>query len=91
MFNFTNFAGWGDGGYSPDVLKDRIEKYEDTLTKIVGKHTIIVGGDRISGKTPAVEDPMELNRSFTFNGQFSSLAAEITGVTRQFRTSGRRS
>ena len=81
LFNFTNFAGWGDGGYSPDVLKDRIEKYEDTLTKIVGKHTIIVGGDLNFWQTPAVEDPIELNGSLTFNGQFSSLAAEIPGVS----------
>ena len=81
LFGFTNFAGLGDGGYSPDVLKDRIEKYEDTLTKIIGKHTIIVGGDLNFWQTPAVEDPIELNGSITFNGQFSSLAAEIPGVS----------
>jgi hypothetical protein len=81
LFNFTNFAGWGDSGYSPDVLKDRIEKYEDTLTKIVGKQTITVGGDLNFWQTPAVEDPIELNGSITFNGQFSSLAAEIPGVS----------
>jgi hypothetical protein len=80
-FSFSNFAGVGDGGYNPDVLKDRIEKYEDTLTKIVGKHTIIVGGDLNFWQTPQVEDPIQLNGTISFNGQFSSLAAEIPGVS----------
>jgi len=81
LFTFTNFAGWGDAGYRPDVLKDRIEKYEDTATKVVGKHNIIVGGDLNFWQTPAVEDPIQLNGSLTFNGQFSSLAAAIPGVS----------
>jgi hypothetical protein len=81
LVNFTNFAGWGDGGYSPDVLKDRIEKYEDTVTKTAGKHTLTAGADLNFWQTPAVEDPIELNGSITFNGQFSSLAAEIPDVS----------
>jgi hypothetical protein len=80
-FGFTNFAGVGDSGYNPDVLKDRIEKYEDTVTKIVGKHTIIAGGDFNFWQTPAVEDPIQLNGTINFNGQYSSLAAEIPNVS----------
>lgn len=81
FFGFTNFAGWGDGGYFPDILPDRIEKYEDTLTKIAGKHTIVVGGDLNFWQTPGVEDPKQVNGNITFDGQFSSLASEIPGVS----------
>jgi hypothetical protein len=80
-FGFSNFAGVGDGGYFPDILPDRIEKFEDTLTKIVGKHTIVVGGDFNFWQTPGVEDPKQVNGSISFNGQFSSLAGEIPGVS----------
>lgn len=80
-FGFSNFAGVGDSGYNPDILKDRIEKYEDTLTKIVGKHTITLGGDFNFWQTPAVQDPIQLNGSISFDGQFSSLAGEIPGVS----------
>ncbi len=80
-FSFINFAGVGDGGYYPDILADRVQKFEDTLTKIVGKHTIVLGGDFNFWQTPRVEDPMQVNGSISFNGQFSSLAAEIPGVS----------
>src|SRR5579864_7598764 len=81
QFLFSNFAGVGDGGYFPDILNDRIEKFEDTVTKIVGKHTIVMGGDFNFWQTPGVEDPLQVNGQITFNGQFSSLAGEIPGVS----------
>jgi hypothetical protein len=81
QFNFTNFAGWGDGGYNPDILKDRVEKFEDTVTKIVGRHTVVAGGDFNFWQTPQVEDPKQLNGSISFNGQFSSLAGEIPNLS----------
>lgn len=81
LVNFSNFSSWGDKGYLPDVLNDRVEKFEDTLTKIAGKHTIVVGGDLNFWQTPGVEDPIQVNGSMTFNGQFSSLGAEIPGVS----------
>jgi hypothetical protein len=81
QFTFSNFAGVGDGGYFPDILNDRIEKFEDTLTKIVGKHTIVMGGDFNFWQTPGVEDPLQVNGQINFNGQYSSLAAEIPGVS----------
>lgn len=80
-FGFSNFSGLGDSGYFPDVLADRIEKYEDTLTKIHGKQTIIVGGDLNFWQTPTVEDPIQLNGTISYNGEFSSLAAEVPGVS----------
>jgi hypothetical protein len=81
QFLFSNFAGVGDGGYFPDILNDRIEKFEDTVTKIVGRHSIVVGGDLNFWQTPGVEDPLQVNGQITFDGQYSSLAAEIPGVS----------
>jgi hypothetical protein len=80
-FGFSNFSGLGDGGYYPDVLPDRVEKFEDTVTKIVGRHTIVAGADLNFWQTPGVEDPKQVNGSISFNGQFSSLAGEIPGVS----------
>jgi len=80
-FGFSNFSGLGDSGYFPDVLSDRIEKFEDTVTKVAGKQTFVVGGDLSFWQTPQVEDPIQLNGTISFNGQFSSLAAEIPGVS----------
>jgi hypothetical protein len=81
QFNFSNFAGLGDGGYSPDILKDRVEKFEDSVTKIVGRHTIVAGGDFNFWQTPQVEDPKQVNGGINFNGQFSSLAGEIPNAS----------
>jgi hypothetical protein len=77
----VNFAGVGDGGYNPDILPDRVQKFEDTVTKIVGRHTIVAGGDFNFWQTPGVEDPVQVNGYIGFNGQFSSLAGEIPGVS----------
>ena len=71
----------GDGGYYPDILPDRVQKFEDTVTKIVGRHTIVTGADINFWQTPGVEDPKQVNGSISFNGQFSSLAGEIPGVS----------
>jgi hypothetical protein len=81
FFGFVNFAGVGDGGYLPDILPDNIEKYEDTFTKIAGRHTIVVGGDFNFWQTVGVEDPKQVNGDLTFNGQYASLASEIPGVS----------
>ena len=80
-FGFSNFGGLGDSGYFPDVLNDRVEKFEDTVTKIKGKQTIVVGADINFWQTPGVEDPIQLNGTISYNGQFSSLAGEIPGVS----------
>ena len=77
----NNFATWGDGGYFPDILPDTIEQYQDTLTKIIGRHTILGGADLDFWQTVGVQDPHQLNGQISYNGQFSSLAAEIPSVS----------
>ena len=81
QFLFSNFAGVGDGGYFPDILNDRIEKFEDTVTKIMGKHTFVMGGDFNFWQTPGVEDPLQVNGQITFNGQYSTLFGETPGAS----------
>ncbi len=78
-----NFPLWGDGfpGYYPVVAPDTVEQYEDTFTKTIGRHTIALGTDWDFWQTKGVSDPVQANGAFDFNGQYSSLAAEIPGVS----------
>ena len=77
-FTFANFATWGDGfpGFYPDQVPDALQKYEDTLTKIHGRHTLNFGVDLNFWQTKGVEDPIQQNGLITFNGQYSGLAGE---------------
>lgn len=77
----NNFASLGDGSYLPIIVPDRLEKFEDTLTKVAGRHTFTLGGDLNFWQTSGVEDPLQVNGQLTYNGQFSSLAGEIPGVS----------
>jgi Carboxypeptidase regulatory-like domain len=81
LVTFVNFAPVGDGAYFPDVLPDTQEMAEDTLTKIKGRNTIEAGGNFYFYQLLGYEDPKQLNSSETFNGQYSSLASEIPGVS----------
>lgn len=79
----TNFALWGDGfpGYYPVTAPDEIEQYEDTFTKVAGLHTFSFGVDVDFWQTKGVTDPLQANGLFNFNGQYSSLAGEVPGVS----------
>ena len=79
----SNFALWGDGfpGYFPVTAPDSVEQYEDTFTKVAGRHTLSFGADLDFWQTKSVTDPVQANGQFSFNGQFSSLAGEIPGVS----------
>jgi Carboxypeptidase regulatory-like domain len=78
----NNFALWGDGfpGYYPVTAPDSIEQFEDTFTKVVGRHTFAFGSNLDFWQTKGVTDPLQVNGRFNFNGQYSSLAGEIPGV-----------
>jgi hypothetical protein len=79
----SNFALWGDGfpGYFPVTAPDSVEQYEDTFTKVAGRHTLSFGADLDFWQTKGVTDPVQANGQFSFDGQFSSLAGEIPGVS----------
>src|ERR1035437_2875375 len=80
---FSNFPTWGDGfpGYFPVAAPDSIEQYEDTFTKVIRRHTIALGINWDFWQTKGVSDPLQANGEFFFNGQYSSLAGEIPGVS----------
>lgn len=79
----NNFAPWGDGfpGYYPVTAPDAIEQFEDTFTKVAGLHTLSFGADLDLWQTKGVTDPLQVNGRFDFDGQYSSLAGEIPGVS----------
>jgi hypothetical protein len=79
----NNFALWGDGfpGYFPVTAPDAIEQFEDTFTKVAGRHTLAFGANIDLWQTKGVTDPLQANGRFNFNGQYSSLAGEISGVS----------
>ncbi len=78
----NNFPLWGDGfpGYFPVTAPDAIERFEDTFTKVAGRHTLSFGANADFWQTKGVTDPLQANGRFAFNGQYSSLAGEIPGV-----------
>lgn len=80
---FQNFPLWGDGfpGYYPVAAPDSIERYEDTFTKVIGRHTLAIGANLDFWQTKGVTDPFQVNGVFYYNGQYSSLAGEIPGVS----------
>lgn len=80
---FQNFPLWGDGfpGYYPVAAPDSVEQYEDTYTTTIGRHTIALGTNWDFWQTKGVSDPLQANGVFDFNGQYSSLAGEIPGVS----------
>jgi Carboxypeptidase regulatory-like domain len=82
-FIFSNFATFGDGfpGYYPDVLPDSLERVSDTVTKSLGRHTLLFGADLNFWQTDGVEDPVQLNGAINFNGQYSSLGGEIPNIS----------
>ncbi|MGB0122787.1 MAG: TonB-dependent receptor [Silvibacterium sp.] len=80
---FSNYPTWGDGfpGYYPVVAPDAVEQYEDTFTKVIGRHTLAIGANLDFWQTKGVTDPFQVNGLITFNGQYSSLAGEIPNVS----------
>jgi hypothetical protein len=80
---FQNFPTWGDGfpGYFPVAAPDTIEQYGDTFTKTIGRQTIALGTTWDFWQTKGVTDPLQANGVFDFNGQYSSLAGQIPGVS----------
>jgi hypothetical protein len=81
--SFVNFPSWGDGfpGYYPDILPDSLYEYEDTVTKLWGRHTLTFGADLNFWNTKGVSDPIQANGVVNFSGQYSDLAGESSAAT----------
>jgi len=79
-FAFVNFAGVGDEGYVPITNVEMVEKLQDNLTWMHGRHTIMVGADLQDWQDLRQQNPYSPHGQFTMNGQYSSLAGEIPNV-----------
>ncbi len=76
-FGFVNFAGVGDEGYVPVTNVEMVEKFEDNVTWMHGRHTVIVGVDLQNWQDLRQQNPYSPHGQFFFNGQYSGLAGEI--------------
>jgi hypothetical protein len=79
-FGIGGFSSIGDSGYRPVSAPDQTEKYQDNLTIIRGRHTIVVGADMQFWQSFREEAPVSPHGQFGFGGQYSSLAYEIPDV-----------
>jgi hypothetical protein len=76
-FGFANFAGVGDNGYVPVTNYEMVEKLEDDLTWMHGRHTVRVGADLQNWQDLRQQNPYSPHGQFSFNGQYSGLAGEV--------------
>ncbi|PYU91629.1 MAG: hypothetical protein DMG25_14215 [Acidobacteria bacterium] len=78
FFGFVNFAGVGDANYRPVISPDMVEKYQDNLTWTRGRHTLVVGADMQFWQVLREEAAFSPHGQIYFNGQFASLANELS-------------
>ena len=57
-----------------------VEKYQDNLTWVRGKHTVVVGADMQFWQQLRMTAPVAIYGVINSNGQFSSLASEVPDV-----------
>lgn len=75
--SFSTFTGVGDGIYHPMYNPDMVETYEDNLTWTRGRHTLVFGGSMSFWQSLRVQSPAYPAGTFSFSGQYSSLAGEL--------------
>ena len=86
VFAFTNFATVGDSNYRPVISPDMVEKYQDNLTWIKGRHSMVFGADMQFWQVLREEAPFSPHGQIYFNGQFSSLGQSNPECEWNFRS-----
>src|SRR2546422_349934 len=81
FFGFSNFAGVGDANYRPVISPDMVEKYQDNLTMMRGRHSIVVGADMQFWQVFREEAAFSPHGQIFYDGRFSGLAGGLPGVT----------
>ena len=83
FFGLTNFAagGVGDANYRPVISPDMVEKYQDNVTWIKGRHSMVFGADMQFWQVLREEAAFSPHGQIYFNGQFSSLGSQIPNVS----------
>jgi len=77
FFGLSNFSGVGDAGYMPTISPDMVEKYQDNLTWLHGRHTVVVGADLQFWQVLGMQSSAFTNGQFYYDGQFSGIAGEV--------------
>jgi hypothetical protein len=80
FFTISRFSGIGDRTYRPLTYPDMVEKYQDNLTWVHGKHTVVVGADLQFWQQLHMATPVAVYGYLTTNGQYSSLGRLVPGV-----------
>ncbi|MFB3924352.1 MAG: carboxypeptidase regulatory-like domain-containing protein [Terriglobia bacterium] len=80
LFGISNFSSVGDSPYRPSVYPDMVEKYQDNLTWVHGKHTVVVGADIQLWQVLRMTVPRSVYGNIASDGRYSSLASEIPDV-----------
>ena len=70
-FGILGFLGVGDSNYRPVVSNDMVEKYNDNVTFIKGRHTIVVGVDMQPYQVLGTQAPFSPHGQFGFDDRFS--------------------
>jgi len=78
-FGLTTFSGVGDSNYRPISSPDMVEKYQDNVTWVHGRSTIVIGADIQPWQILGELVPVAARGQIYFNGQYSSLANELDG------------
>ena len=71
IFSFINFLSVGDSNYRPVVSNDMVEKFNDNLTFVTGKHTIVGGVDMQPYQVLGSEAPFSPHGQFGFDDRFT--------------------
>jgi hypothetical protein len=81
FFTISEFSGVGDSGYRPFIYPDMVEKFQDNLTWMRGKHTITFGADIQFWQQLRYSAPVSVYGNISTDGRYSSLANQIPDVT----------
>jgi hypothetical protein len=80
LFVPTGFAAIGDNNNQPLTSPDMMETYEDDVTWVHNRHSIVAGFDLMPYQVLDMLTDGFAHGEFDFNGQYSGLASEIPNV-----------
>ena len=78
---WSTSPGVGDDGYVPVSNFEMVEKLEDDLNWMHGRHTVRFGADLQDWQDLRQSNPYSPHGQFTFNGQYSGLAGEVPNAS----------
>jgi carboxypeptidase family protein len=71
VFRVLGFLGIGDPNYRPVISNDMVEKFNDNLTVITGRHTVVLGGDMQPYQVLGTQSPFSPHSQFSFDDRFT--------------------